>query len=281
MATFSQVYLLSLPWRWCSLYSLATASRRGLIPAVGPYSRAAMEMSMEVGRGKQPAMSSSTSGAPWPRLAQASGSSRKPYSDARSVHQTTPVDERLASSPACGWWPSWALRNWRWTLDCSSAEGDGRQLLLSILYHMAYSAYMRRGAETPRDQRSRCTAAGSERAAGEGLLLVSVLVWGSCWSGRVAVMEQSAAGCLCLSLRPRHCCTTRLDGTGIRIPQDSDKTEAVLPFCEGSLVLDRRANGLGTPVWRLMENLRPLNMMAMFLEVTSELKRGCDSFYSR
>ena len=45
-----------------------------------------------------------TSGAPWPRFAHSSGSSRNPYSAALSVHQTTPVEARLASKPACGRW---------------------------------------------------------------------------------------------------------------------------------------------------------------------------------
>lgn len=36
------------------------------MPAVGPYSRPAMVMSIVVGRGKEPMISSSTSGAPWP-----------------------------------------------------------------------------------------------------------------------------------------------------------------------------------------------------------------------
>lgn len=45
------------------------------MPAVGPYSRAAEVMGMEVGRGKLPSISSSASGAPWPRLAQPEGSS--------------------------------------------------------------------------------------------------------------------------------------------------------------------------------------------------------------
>jgi hypothetical protein len=62
MATFSQVYWLGLPLRCISLYRRATASLRGLMPAVGPYSRLAVEMSMWVGRWKQPAMSSSTCG---------------------------------------------------------------------------------------------------------------------------------------------------------------------------------------------------------------------------
>lgn len=35
-----------------------------------------------------------------PRLAHFSGSSKKPYSAALSVHQTTPVDALLASKPA-------------------------------------------------------------------------------------------------------------------------------------------------------------------------------------
>ena len=30
-----------------------------------------------------------------------------------------------------------------------------------------------------------------------------------------------------------------------------------LPFCPGAVTLARRTTGLGTPVWRLMENLRP------------------------
>ena len=37
-----------------------------------------------------------------PRLAHFSGSSRKPYSEALSVHQTTPVDALVASRPAWG-----------------------------------------------------------------------------------------------------------------------------------------------------------------------------------
>lgn len=80
-------------------------------------------MSSDCGRGKQPSISSSTSGAPWPRLAQSSGSSRKPNSAARSVHQTTPVEARVASRPAWGRWPSWAARNWRWTLLLASERG--------------------------------------------------------------------------------------------------------------------------------------------------------------
>jgi hypothetical protein len=75
MHTFSHVYWLGLPCRYCSLYSLATAARRGLMPAVGPYSRAAEEMGMDCGRGKLPSISSSASGAPWPRLAHEAGSS--------------------------------------------------------------------------------------------------------------------------------------------------------------------------------------------------------------
>lgn len=103
------------------------------MPAVGPYSLAATDMSIVSGRLKHPEISSSTSGAPWPRLAQASGSSRKPYSEARSVHQTTPVEERLASRPACGRWPSWAFRNWRWILDWISGERTRAcQQLLSL-----------------------------------------------------------------------------------------------------------------------------------------------------
>ena len=62
MATFSQVYWLGWPLRCISLYRFATASRSGLMPAVGPYSRLASLMSMVVGRGKQPSMSSSTWG---------------------------------------------------------------------------------------------------------------------------------------------------------------------------------------------------------------------------
>lgn len=100
MQTFSQVYWLSIPFRCCSLYSPATAARRDLMPAVGPYSRAAVLMGMDVGRGKLPSISSSTSGAPWPRLAQEAGSSAKPLPTAFSVHQITPVEEREASRPA-------------------------------------------------------------------------------------------------------------------------------------------------------------------------------------
>lgn len=44
---------------------------------------------------------------------------------------------------------------------------------------------------------------------------------------------------------------------GIKVEQKPD-----IPFADGSTVLDRRAKGLGTPVWRLMENLRPPNMMS-------------------
>lgn len=136
MATFSHVYWLGFPFRWCSLYMRATASRSGLIPAVGAYSLEATVMSMCVGRWKQPSMSSSTyaalvfsacfscttfvlrdkspaehansvpikltSGAPWPRFAHSSGSSKKPNSPALSVHQTTPVDDREGSRPAWG-----------------------------------------------------------------------------------------------------------------------------------------------------------------------------------
>jgi hypothetical protein len=50
MQTFSQVYCDGLPWRWCALYSFATASRRGLIPLVGPYSRLPTEMLSVLGR---------------------------------------------------------------------------------------------------------------------------------------------------------------------------------------------------------------------------------------
>ena len=60
MATFSQVYWLGLPLRCISLYRRATASRRGLMPAVGPYSLLLTLMSMVLGREKQPSMSSST-----------------------------------------------------------------------------------------------------------------------------------------------------------------------------------------------------------------------------
>lgn len=72
------------------------------MPAVGPYSREAEVMGMVVGRGKLPSISSSASGAPWPRLAQEEGSSAYPCSVARSVHQTTPVEAREASRPAWG-----------------------------------------------------------------------------------------------------------------------------------------------------------------------------------
>lgn len=74
-------------------------------------------MGIEVGRGKLPAMSSSASGAPWPRLAHDEGLSKKPCSLARSVHQITPVEAREASKPACGRWPAWAHRNSRWVSD--------------------------------------------------------------------------------------------------------------------------------------------------------------------
>lgn len=60
IATFSHVYWDGLPCRWWALYMLATASRRGLIPAVGAYSLEATVMSMCVGLWKQPSMSSST-----------------------------------------------------------------------------------------------------------------------------------------------------------------------------------------------------------------------------
>ena len=40
------------------------ASLSGLMPAVGPYSRAFTDIGMEVGLGNEPSMSSSTSGAP-------------------------------------------------------------------------------------------------------------------------------------------------------------------------------------------------------------------------
>jgi hypothetical protein len=49
-----------------------------------------------------------------PRLAHFSGSSRKPYSDARSVHQTTPVEAREASRPAWGRWLKIAVSVLRW-----------------------------------------------------------------------------------------------------------------------------------------------------------------------
>lgn len=122
IATFSQEYWLSLPWRCISLYIRATAARRGLMPAVGPYSLAAIETSMCVGRGNEPSMSSSTSGAPWPRLAHSSGSSRNPCSAARSVHHTTPVDARVASRPAWGRCPGLAARNCLWIFELVSAK---------------------------------------------------------------------------------------------------------------------------------------------------------------
>ena len=118
-ATFSQLYLLSFPWRWWILYRLAIAARSGFIPAVGPYSRPAIETSIFCGRSKHPGISS-TSGAPWPRFAQASGPSAKPCSFALSVHQITPVEARDGSRPAWGRWPSWALRNCLWMLDFNS-----------------------------------------------------------------------------------------------------------------------------------------------------------------
>ena len=34
-----------------------------------------------------------------------------------------------------------------------------------------------------------------------------------------------------------------------------------VPFVEGSVLLKRRRRGLGSPVWRLIENLRPLNIL--------------------
>lgn len=57
-------------------------------------------MGIEVGRGKLPAISSSASGAPWPRFAHKEGFSRNPCSEALSVVQTTPVEARVASRPA-------------------------------------------------------------------------------------------------------------------------------------------------------------------------------------
>lgn len=62
------------------------ATLRGLMPAVGPYSREFTEMGMDVGLGKDPSISSSTSGAPCPRLAHRWGWSMKPCSVACSVH---------------------------------------------------------------------------------------------------------------------------------------------------------------------------------------------------
>jgi hypothetical protein len=93
------------------------------MPAVGPYSRAFTEMGMDVGLGKDPSISSSTSGAPCPRLAHMWGWSMKPCSLACSVHllffsiprpeeqgcqyQITPVLARFGSSPAWGLWAAW------------------------------------------------------------------------------------------------------------------------------------------------------------------------------
>ncbi|KAI6804530.1 hypothetical protein KC361_g195 [Hortaea werneckii] len=95
MHTFSQVYWLSLP-------------SRGLMPAVGPYSPFDVcgdVSTYEGGVGALKAfcyLPSSTSGAPWPRFAHSLGFSRKPCSYARSVVQTTPVEARDGSRPACG-----------------------------------------------------------------------------------------------------------------------------------------------------------------------------------
>ena len=86
-------------------------------------------ISISVGLGKEPAISSSTSGAPCPRLAHSSGSSANPNSYARSVHHTTPVEARVGSSPAWDLWPSCALRNCRWILELVSATGQ--QLLIN------------------------------------------------------------------------------------------------------------------------------------------------------
>jgi hypothetical protein len=76
MHTFSHVYWLFRHLRWWSLYRLATASLRGRIPAVGPYSRPCSLISISLGRSKQPSMLSSTSGAPWPKLLHSSGCSK-------------------------------------------------------------------------------------------------------------------------------------------------------------------------------------------------------------
>lgn len=49
--------------------------------------------------------------------------------------------------------------------------------------------------------------------------------------------------------------------SGTNKPQTRHKC---LPLVEGSVVLKRRVSVLGAPVWRLIENLRPLkDMMAM------------------
>jgi hypothetical protein len=66
--TFSYVYLLSLPWRYSTLYKLATASRNFFTPVVGAYSCASVGIQRVLMRGGALG-SSPTSGAPWPRFA--------------------------------------------------------------------------------------------------------------------------------------------------------------------------------------------------------------------
>src|SRR5690349_20164642 len=73
------------------------------MPAVGPYSRPLTEIGMEVGRGKHPSISSSTSGAPWPRFAHSWGSSRKRCPAACSVHLISPSELRLRARRSNEW----------------------------------------------------------------------------------------------------------------------------------------------------------------------------------